>query len=192
MRFMKRRKNYMFLLVALCLIGVMAYFVYLDLNLVIIPPDVPSLVMENLEFEREVSGDLWRMRTPRAERHRDDTVEFHIVYVQRRLVSDKEWNFVGEHGFYFEETASADITGVTGTIETADRVLNLESPFLSWTMSENAFLFPKGIIVYDYEFLLETDLASINESGIIELNEGAVITWRRSADTDSGADADGD
>jgi len=67
-------------------------------------------------------------------------------------------------------------------METDTRVLNLESPFLSWLMNENSFLFPRGLIVYDAEFLLETDLASLDGDGIMALNEGVVIRWRKIAE----------
>jgi len=180
---MKLNKNHLFLFLMFCFIGVMAYFVFLDLNRDLDAlresfEDVPVVVIENLEFEREISGELWRMRTPVAER-RHDIVELHTVDVQRRFASGKEWFFTGLHGLYSEATASADVTDLVGTMETETRVLNLESPLLSWTMDENVFLFPKGVIVYDVEFLLETDLASLDESGILALNEGAVIRWRK-------------
>ena len=191
-------KRYLLFLLTLGVIGVMAHYIVIDLNL---DPesllnrdtdDDAAMMMENLEFEREVSGDLWRMRTPVAER-RHDIVEFHVVYVERHLASGKEWLFRGEHGLYSEAAASADVTDVVGTIETADRMLNLESPFLVWTMNENTFVFPKGVTVYDEEIFLEADLASIDEYGVIALNERAVIRWRRATDADdnnSGADSD--
>jgi len=181
-------KRWLFLLLTLGVIGVMAYFIAIDINRDPdywnrTPDDQSALMMENLEFEREVSGDIWRVRTPIAER-RLDIVEFHIVYVERRLASGKEWLFRGAHGLYSEAIASADVTDVVGTIETADRVLNLESPFLVWTMNENTFLFPKGVTVYDEEISLKADLASIDEYGIIALNEGAVIRWKKITDTE--------
>jgi len=180
---MKLKKNHLILLLALFVICVMTVFLFRDLNLDLDQlreslENRPVIVMENLEFEREVSGELWRVRTPVAER-RHDIVEFRSIDVLRRLANGKEWFFMGLHGLYSETTESADVTGVTGTMETDTRVLNLESPFLSWTMYRNEFVFPRGLIVYDEEFLLEANLASLDESGIMALNEGAVIRWRR-------------
>jgi len=143
--------------------------------------NVPVVVLENLEFEREISGEMWRVKTPVAER-KHDIVEFYSMDVQRRFVSGKEWFFTGSRGIYSETAESADVTDVVGTMETDTRVLNLESPFLEWTMNENLFLFPRGLVVHDPEFLLEADLASLDESGIMALNEGAVIRWRKSAE----------
>ena len=180
---MKLKKSYLFLLLTFLVIFVMAGYIVRDINLDVellreSLENVPSVVMENLEFEREISGELWRVRTPVAER-RHDIVEFQTIEVQRRFVSGKEWFFTGLHGFYSEATESADVMDLTGTMETDTRMLNVESPFLSWTMDENVFLFPRGLIVYDAEFLLETDVAILDESGIMALNEGAVIRWRK-------------
>jgi len=180
---MKPRNKYLFLFLTICFIGVMAYYVVLDLTrdleqLIRNLENVPPIIVENLEFEREVSGDLWRMWTPRAER-RPDVVELHTVDVHRRFANGREWAFTGLHGFYFEAAEAADVTYVSGTMETETRILNLESPLLKWTMEGNVFLFPEGVLVYDDEFTLETDLARLDESGIMEFDEGAVIRWRR-------------
>ena len=161
----------------------MARYVFSDINLDLdllrkSLENMPTVVLENLEFEREISGDMWWVRIPLAQR-RDDMVEVHSVDVRRRLEDGNEWYFMGSRGFYSETAESADLTGLLGTFETDERVLNLESPFLSWSRNTEVFLFPRGLILYDAEFLLETELASLDASGVVALNEGAVIRWRK-------------
>jgi len=179
------KKSHLFLLLALFGIGVMVRYVFRDINLDLdllreSLENMPVVVMENLEFEREISGELWQVRVPVAER-RDKMIELHSMDVRRKLADGKEWFFLGSRGVYSEAAESADVTRLLGTLETGARVLNLESPFLSWSRSENVFLFPMGLSIYDAELILETELASLDAQGVMELNNG-VIRWRKIAE----------
>jgi len=179
------RKGHLFLFLTFFGIGVMVRYVFRDINLDLALlreslENMPTVVMENLEFERDISGELWQVRVPVAER-RDGMIELRSVDVRRRLADGKEWFFLGSSGLYSETAESADLTRLLGTLETDTRVLNLESPFLSWSRNENVFLFPRGLSLYDAELILETKLASLDARGIMELNEG-VIRWKKSAE----------
>ena len=184
---MKLRKTHLVLLLMLFFAaGVMGMYVFSDINLDVDMlreslENIPVVVLENIEFEREIAHDLWQVRIPLAER-RNEMIEAHSVNVRRRLADGKEWFLTGSRGFYSETTESADLTELFGTLETDTRVLNLESPFLSWSRSEDIFLFPMGLIAYNTEFFLETDLASIDATGVMTFNEGAVIRWRNTVE----------
>jgi len=181
------RKGHLVLFLMLFGIGIMARYVFMDINLDLellrkSLENMPVVVLENLEFEREISGGLWRVQVPVAER-RDGMIELSSVDVRRRQADGKEWFFMGSRGLYSETAESADVTLLFGTMETNARVLNLESPLLSWSKNENVFLFPKGLSIYDAELILETDLASLDAQGVMELNKG-VIRWRKAKDVE--------
>jgi hypothetical protein len=179
-------KRTVVLLAALFGVGLMARYalrdISLDANLLRESLQrIPAVVLENLEFEREISGDLWQVRIPLAER-RDGRVEVRSVDVSRRMGNGREWYFRSVSGFYSEETGSADLIALLGTLETNSRVLNLESPYVSWTRTGaeeggGGFFFPRGLLVYDDEFFLTADVASIDEEGVILLDRGGVIKW---------------
>ena len=137
------------------------------------------LVAENVNFSRVISEDLWRVYAPRAERYGEKLVMYSSD-VWRQFTNGREWYFKSQYGVYSEKTESADFTPLFGILEAGARVLNLESPHLVWVKAKGKdFLFPKGVTLYDDEFLLEADVASIDESGVILLNEGGVITWMK-------------
>ena len=138
----------------------------------------PVLEAENVNFSRMISEDLWRVHTPRAERHGENLVMYSSD-VWRQLTNGREWYFKSAYGVYSEITESGDFTPLLGTLETDTRVLNLESPHLAWMKKEKEFLFPRGVTLYDAEFLLEADVASIDEFGVILLDKGGVITWTK-------------
>jgi hypothetical protein len=189
---MKIKKSFAALLAVLFGAGLLARYAFrdiaLDVNLLRENLQrIPSMVLENLEFEREISGDLWQVRIPLAER-RDGRVEVRSVDVSRRLANGGEWYFRSAAGFYSEAAGSVDLVALVGTLETDSRVLNLESPCFSWNGSEpdgNGFLFPQGLTVYDDEFLLTAGTASIDEEGVILLDKGGVIRWTKSMNESS-------
>jgi hypothetical protein len=185
---MRIKKSHAALLAVLFGAGLLARYAFRDISLDVdllreSLQRIPSVILENLEFEREISGDLWQVRVPLAER-RDGRVEVRSLDVSRRMENGREWYFRSALGFYAEEAGSADLIALLGTLETDSRVLNLESPYLSWTGPETEgrvsdFFFPRGLLLYDSEFLLTADVASIDEKGVILLDRGGVIKWTK-------------
>ena len=187
-RKMKIKKGSAALLAMLFGAGLLARYAFRDISLDVdllreSLQRIPSVILENLEFEREISGDLWQVRIPLAER-RGGRVEVRSLDVSRRMGNGREWYFRSTAGVYSEEAGSVDLTALLGTLETDSRVLNLESPYLSWAgpgteESGSGFFFPRGLLIYDNEFLLTADVASIDEKGVILLDRGGVIKWTK-------------
>ncbi|MDR3231926.1 MAG: hypothetical protein LBT65_10845, partial [Synergistaceae bacterium] len=89
------KKGHLFLLLALLGIGVLIRYALRDMRLDIDLlreglERMPTLVVENLEFEREISGDLWRVWIPLAERGAEATLVT-SVDVRRRMPGGREW-----------------------------------------------------------------------------------------------------
>jgi hypothetical protein len=179
----KIKKGFIFLMLAVFCVGLMIRYALRDIRL-----DVdllreglermPGLLLENLEFEREISGDFWRVQIPWAQRS-GGRVEVRSLDIHRQLADGGEWYFRSAQGVYFEEAASLDLMSLLGTLGTGSRVLNLESPRFSWSRNENEFLFPEGLTIYDAEFILRADVASLDTSGIVLLDRGGVIRWTK-------------
>ncbi len=139
--------------------------------------NMPGIVMENIQMSREISGDLWRVRVPYLDRD-GDTIRMRSLDIRREIKDTKrEWYFFGREGTYLHEKKTASLNGLLGTLETEDRVWNLESKILTWQEKNNALGFPEGFLIYDEEFLLRTPQASMDESGVITLEQGGVIQW---------------
>ncbi len=180
---MRIRRGWLGLVLACLGIAVLVRYVMRDLRL-----DVdllregllrmPGIVMENLEFDREISGDRWRVRLPLAERL-GEQVTVRSIDIRRRIVSGGEWYFFGAHGVYSNDEKAAVLRGLLGTLETPTRVLNLESPSLEWREARNEFRFPSGLTLYDDEFVLETPEASMDESGVVLLEKGGTLVWTK-------------
>ena len=180
---MRVRRGLLALLLACLGIALLVRYVMRDLSL-----DVdllregllhmPGVVMENLEFDREVSGDRWRVRLPLAEKL-GERVMVRSIDIRRRTESGAEWYFFGAQGVYSHDEGAAVIQGLLGTLETPTRVLNLESPRLEWREAGGEFSFPLGLTLYDDEFVLRTSEASMDESGVVVLEKGGTVTWTK-------------
>ena len=180
---MKIKKGPVFLLLALLALGILIRYAFRDIKLDVdllkeSLERMPGLVLENLEFEREISGDLWQVQIPYAERQ-GDMIQVRSVDVRRWLADGKEWYFWGSQGIYRDDEGTADLTRLLGTMETDARVLNLESPHLLWNQADEEFFFPEGFILYDDEFILTAEVASIDDAGMILLDKGGTVKWMR-------------
>lgn len=140
--------------------------------------NMPGIVMENIQMAREISGDMWRVKVPYMARD-DNKITIKSLDLKREIQNGGEWYFFGREGIYSPDERIASINGLLGTIDTQERVWNLESPKLNWQEEKSTFIFPDGLTIYDDEFLLKTPEASMDESGVILFEKGGVIQWVR-------------
>lgn len=141
--------------------------------------NMPGIVMENIRFSREVSGDLWQVRLPYLEQ-RDKTVNFRSADIKRILSGDKgQWTFFGKSGIYSNDQKTASISDLIGSMQEEGRTWLLDSPKLIWQDENTTFIFPEGLSIQDNEFSLNTPIASTDNSRVILLQHGGVIRWRK-------------
>lgn len=139
--------------------------------------NMPGLVMENIHFAREVSGNMWRVDISYLDRE-GSAIHMRSLDIKRESSGDKgEWYFFGRSGVYSYDVQAANISGLLGTLETNTRTLNLESSRLDWKEGEDSLAFPEGLTIYDDEFMLKTPQASIDKSGVVLLEKGGVLQW---------------
>ena len=139
---------------------------------------IPGLVMENISMSREISGDMWRVKIPYLEQE-GNTAYVKSIDIKREISGDEnhEWTFFGQSGIYSHDEKTASISNLTGKLEVDKRTWTLESKKLTWTEKYNTFYFSDGIKIYDEEFSLDAPNASMDNSGVILLQQGGVIRW---------------
>ena len=140
--------------------------------------NVPALVMENIQFSRKISGDMWRVLVPYLERD-DDIVTLQSLDIRRTTAQANSWYFFGRRGIYSSDKKAASISGLMGTLENSDRTWNLESSQIFWQDGSDSLVFPNGLTIYDEEFSVMSHQASMDKNGVILLEQGGVIQWSR-------------
>lgn len=139
--------------------------------------NMPGLVMENIQLAREISGDMWRVKVPYLDRE-GNIVTMKSLDVRREISGDGgQWAFFGRDAVYSFDKSIASVTGLRGVLDNKERAWSLESPRLNWEQEKNTFVFPEGLLIYDTEFLLSTPKASMDNSGVVLLEQGGVIQW---------------
>lgn len=174
------------LLLALLILGILRLVQYAvsDMNLDVdllreSLLNMPGIVMENIRFSREISGDLWQIRLPYLEQ-RDKAVNFRSADIKRTISGDRgQWTFFGKSGIYSNDEKTASISELTGSLQENNRTWLLESPNLTWKDENNTFIFPHGLTIHDDEFHLSTPIASTDNSRVILLQHGGVIKWQK-------------
>ncbi|MDR1741294.1 MAG: hypothetical protein LBR38_05535 [Synergistaceae bacterium] len=176
------------LIVVLVLLGVavMVQYVFRDIELgdALLREaleHMPGVVMENLEFEREVSGDLWQVSIFRAER-RAGVVTLTSVDVSREPVSsgdDQRWRVFGDYGVYSEAGESGDLFRPRGVLEFDGRPIDFSGPRLSYARVEGeaSLSFPDGILLSGDDISISADAARVDRSGVIFFDRGGVLRW---------------
>ena len=139
---------------------------------------MPGLVTENINLERTISEDLWRVHVPYLERD-GAKITVRSLDITRRIKEGGEWYFFGAEGFYDNTEKTARVRGLVGTLNSVTRVWNLESPELLWLENNGEFVFPNGMTVYDDEFLLNASKASMDADGSVLLEEGGSLQWTK-------------
>ena len=139
---------------------------------------MPGLVTENINLERTISEDLWRVHVPYLERD-GAKITVRSLDITRRIKEGGEWYFFGAEGFYDNTEKTARVRGLVGTLNSVTRVWNLESPELLWLENNGEFVFPNGMTVYDDEFLLNASKASMDAEGSVLLEEGGSLQWTK-------------
>ena len=140
--------------------------------------NMPGLVMENMQLAREVSGDVWHVRVPYLER-RGELVAVRSVDVRRQIREGGEWYLFGAEGVYSNDERTACVNGLLGTLEAPARIWNLESPRVLWSEASGDFVFPRGLTLYDDEFLLSAPEASMDRTGVVLLEKGGQLQWTK-------------
>lgn len=142
--------------------------------------NMSGIIMENIQMSREVSGDIWRIKIPLL--HQDgNTANMQSVDIRKEAnAKHGEWYFFGHGGVYSHDEKAASINGLLGTLEDSGRTWNLESKKLNWYEENSTFIFPEGLVIYDDELSLNTTRASMDNSGVILLEQGGVIQWQKS------------
>ncbi|MBQ7263925.1 MAG: hypothetical protein IJR14_09440 [Synergistaceae bacterium] len=138
----------------------------------------PGVLMEEIRMEREISGDLWKIKIPWLERQ-GERISIRSLDVRRQAHEAGDWYLFGTEGVWSNDVKAATLRGLLGTIEASGRVWNLEGPRLDWTDGAGELTFPEGLTLYDAELMLSAPVASMDEAGSILLERGGRILWTK-------------
>ena len=182
-----RWKKILLLLLAGAGIAIFAYGAVQDLSLDLkagkIPAGIPDSVLENIDLDREINGDLWKANVGKVERGKDWATLYSIsVDVER--VNGQLWTLRAPEGLYLEKEQTAEISRPRGTMSGGGVAFRYAAPLARWNRETGRILFPEGFEASGDLGRFQAEYMELLPEGIMEADKGASIQWYDQEDHD--------
>ena len=142
--------------------------------------NVPEIRIENIRFERDILGSIWRINIPSLERQ-DGVIKIFSIDVLRELSNGDIWEISGENGEYIENSEIAEFNGISGRIVLDGQVFELNAPCITWEKNDDLIVLSKGISVNGEFASLSANKAKVEAGNFITIEEGGEIIWNISS-----------
>jgi len=137
--------------------------------------DTPELMIENIKFERDMLGSLWKINIPSLERQRE-VVKVASIDVIREFPNGDVWTFTGYDGEYIESFETATLNDITGHLVIDGQAFQVYAPQASWENSGDFILFSRGATINGEFSSMSADKANIEDGNLLNI-EGGEIIW---------------
>ena len=141
--------------------------------------DIPELRLENIRFERDISGTHWRINIPSLERQ-SGIVRILSIYISREFSNGDIWEIRGNDGEYIENAETATFNEISGNVVVDGQVFEIHTPHALWERSGDLVTLSKGIVIRGGFGSISADKAKI-EAGNLIIMEGGEIIWNISS-----------
>ncbi len=178
--------------ILLLLIGAVgiAFFAYgavrdmaLDLKAGKIPAGIPDSILENIDLDREINGDLWKANVGKVERGKD-WATLYTITVDVERANGQLWTLRAPGGKYLEKEMTAEIFHPTGTMTDGVVAFRYAAPLARWNRESGKILFPEGFEASGDLGRFQAHYMELLPEGIMEADKGASIQWYDQEDHD--------
>ncbi|AER66320.1 hypothetical protein Tlie_0585 [Thermovirga lienii DSM 17291] len=166
-------------LVVLALSVLWAVMLYRDLN---VTPgerkdkEVPDVTLEDVEVQRDISGDLWTLHAERAQRFGDKN-NLELIKVKSVTKDGALWFMDAPRGTVTDDGKVAELWNVKGRAEKFNPPFSWKGKKAQWNQEGNCWLFPEGLSIEGRDFFAEGSLGVVEMSGKVTLEGGAYARW---------------
>jgi len=180
----KIRKSFLWGMLLLFTAIIISYLIHdIGLNTEIIKlaiTDVPDLRLENIKFERDISGAIWKINVPSLERQKG-VVKILSIDVTRELPNGHIWEIKSDNGEYMEDSEIAAFNEISGDIAVDGQVFKLYAPYALWEKNRDLVTFSKGFAIRGEFSSIFADEAKIEAGNLIIIEKGGEIIWNISS-----------
>lgn len=168
----------------------LAFFAYgavrdiaLDLKAGKIPAGIPDSILENIDLDREINGDLWKANVGKVERGKD-WATLYTIAVDVERANGQLWTLRAPKGKYLEKEETAEISSPTGTMSGGEVTFHYAAPLARWNRESGKILFPEGFEASGDLGRFQAEFMELLPEGIMEADKGASIQWYDQEDHD--------
>jgi hypothetical protein len=137
--------------------------------------NTPEIRIENIRFERNMFGSLWKINIPSLERQKE-VAKIPSIDIYRKFSNGDIWEITGYNGEYFESSETAELNDISGIIVIDGQAFEVYVPCASWERSEDSVVLSKGVAVNGKFGAMSADKAKIEAGNLISI-EGGKIIW---------------
>jgi len=166
-------------LIVIVLVALWVVMLYRDLKLV--PSErgkeeTPDVTLENIEVQREISGDFWTLQAERAERFGNKT-NLEVIKVKSATKEGPLWFMDAPRGTVTDDGNLAELWEVEGHAEKFTPAFKWSGRHALWDQKGKRWLFPEGLTIQGEDFLAKGARGAVDMSGKITLEDGAYARW---------------
>ena len=167
------------LLAVIGAVGLAGYYLWRDLNLPenTVFKKLPDVVVENLNFWREVNGREWQVAAVSAEREGDAVKASSIDLSIRDEAADRRTDLRAISGDFSQDTSNVTLHTIDGVLFHAGGSVDVTAPLARYDSETGSWVFPQGVEMWDEETRLTGERATVTPEGIFTVERGAKILW---------------
>ncbi|MDO4988138.1 MAG: hypothetical protein Q4E17_03820 [Synergistes sp.] len=156
-----------------------AFYLWHDLRLAYnFTKELPDIVVENIEIEREIKGRKCKLSAPYVE-HRKGTVYAKSVDIRISEAEGKTTEAKAASGKFVRDTNNASLGKVEGFYKDREKVCAFSSGAAEYNAESGVWKFSEGVMLDNGSVVVEGEKGSYNnEDGICHITGGGVVTWR--------------
>jgi lipopolysaccharide assembly outer membrane protein LptD (OstA) len=173
-----RKKAYT--ITALIITAVIVVFFWRDLNLAnrVGNIQLPDIIVENIEIERDINGKRWKLSSPRVE-HRDGLFYGDSLDIKITESDGKYTRISADNGVFTKANNDIEMTGANALMKHKDGEFSLKAGRVEFKAETEQWFFSGGVILTDRKIKVEGKEGVYDaKSGKCIVSEGGVITWK--------------
>ncbi len=137
----------------------------------------PTVVVESLSMEKEISGGVWHIHAERTVR-KSGNISAESLTMQGNTADGNKWNVTAPSGNFDEKTSDGILYKPSGTTTGKDFTVTWSAPEVLWESTSAEWIFPKGIWAEHTRGTLTGSYARVTEDGTFYVEKGASLTWK--------------
>lgn len=177
-RFRRRRITFF---LSLALFAVVTFYFLRDLRLSGIDLDIPDIVVENIEINREINGNKWLLVSPRVE-HRQGMIYGQSLDVTITDPAGLISKIFAANGEFSRESENVTLLDVSADIKRDDRDIQMKSGRAYYDSEKETWYFSNDVMLSDgsVEVSGPEGFYDVRE-GLSQITGGGTVTWQESS-----------
>jgi len=136
----------------------------------------PPVVVEGLDVDREMSGDLWSVKAVHVEQ-RGDVSDADSLDIVINTSGGTVWLISADRGHVVETDEDITLYEATGFVSSDVRPFFWKAPRAHWIPASETWLFDEGLEAWDDTVYLRGNKGIMPMSGDLSVEEGASVQW---------------